>query len=141
MSGKKDFFTRDKANEGVKLPLKTPDGKATDHWLQVRSIYSDEFKRKERSLRQDNPAIGAAAKAIKDDKEREKFLAEKWEESELALIATLVAGWSFDEPCTPEAVVEFLREAPQIARAVNDVSTSRALFFGSGPKPLKDSQE
>ena len=38
------FCTRDAANEGVKFPLKTSDGKGTEHWIFVRGIDSDRFR-------------------------------------------------------------------------------------------------
>ncbi len=38
------FYTREAANEGVKFPLKTSDGKETEHWILVRGIVSDQFR-------------------------------------------------------------------------------------------------
>ena len=42
-----EFFTRGIANEGVKLPLSYPDGTLSEHWITVRGIDSDEFRRVE----------------------------------------------------------------------------------------------
>ena len=45
MVGMDAFFTRDKANEGIKVPLRTPEGKETDHYLVIRSQWSDDFQK------------------------------------------------------------------------------------------------
>ena len=34
-TGMDEFFTRGKANEGVQLPLYTPDGSKSEHWVRV----------------------------------------------------------------------------------------------------------
>ena len=39
-----DFFTADEANEGEKLPLYTPDGVATSHYITVRGVDSDAYR-------------------------------------------------------------------------------------------------
>jgi hypothetical protein len=38
------FYTRQKANEGIQLPLFLPDGTKTDHWIRIRGIDSDAFR-------------------------------------------------------------------------------------------------
>lgn len=116
-----EFFTRQKANEGVKLPLYLPDGTPSEHWIKVRGIDSDHFRKAEASAKR--KAIEFAQ--IDDVEER----ANKVRETELECIAALVAGWSFDMECTKENVVNFLREAPQIADMVNRYAARRAEFF------------
>lgn len=118
----KEFYTRQKANEGVKLPLFHPDGTPSEHWFLVRGIDSDQFRRAEASAKR--KAVELAQ--IEDADER----AEQVRETELKCIAALVASWSFEEECTTENVVNFLREAPQIADAVNRYAARRADFFG-----------
>lgn len=118
----KEFYTRSKANEGKKVPLSLPDGSPSEHWLMVRGVDSDEFRRAEAKSKR--KAIELAQ--IKDDKERQEAI----EQEKLELIAVLVADWSFDEECSRENVVEFLREAPQIGDMVDRIAVSRASFFG-----------
>lgn len=117
----KEFYTRQKANEGVKLPLFHPDGTMSDHWFMVRGIDSDHFRRAESLAKR--KAVELAQ--IEDPNER----AEKVRDTELTCIAALVAGWSFEEECTTDNVVSFLREAPQIADMVNRYAARRAEFF------------
>lgn len=135
--GMEDFYTRDKANEGRRLPLTAPDGSPTDHWLQVRHVWSDAFQDAEdaslRHVQEQTLALGkdAAPEALAGIKR----------EATNRLLASLVAGWSFDEPCTPEAVAAFLAKAPQIAEQINRVAADAKGFFGSEPrKPSRGSK-
>ena len=117
----KEFFTRQAANEGVKLPLQHPDGTPSGHWLQVRGIDSDSFRRAETKGKQRVMEL----LSVKDDHLRE----EEIEKAEVECIASLVAGWSFPQPLTQEEVVLFLTEAPQIREQVNSFAARRAAFF------------
>lgn len=125
------FFTRQVANEGVELPLflpgtTTPSG----HWIRVRGIDSDEFR-----LAQDKSRREVAEIVQLPEPERsERRLAQQRN-----LIASLVMDWSFSKPCTFENVVEFLKEAPQIEDAINQVAARRSLFFKNGSSNTSDS--
>lgn len=121
----KEFYTRQKANEGVKLPLFLPDGTQSDHWFMVRGVDSDQFRKSE--ARAKRKAVEFAQ--MEDQDER----ADAIREAELECIASLIASWSFDEECTDENVVNFLREAPQIADAVNRYAARRADYFSKKP--------
>ena len=117
------FYTRDKANEGVKLPLFTPTGEESEYWLRVRGIDSDAFKianakskRKAKELAQ-----------IEDETERTEAI----DKEETELIASLIVDWNFEEECTHDNVVKFLTNAPQIANVVNTFAAKRSLFFGN----------
>jgi hypothetical protein len=116
-----EFFTRQTANEGVKLPLYRPDGTLSEHWLQVRGVDSDHFRRAEAKGKR--KAVELAQ--IEDEQKR----ADAVRETELECIAALVAGWSFEQEATLINVVNFLREAPQIADMVNRFAARRAEFF------------
>lgn len=118
------FFTREKANEGIEVPLYLPSGEKSEHWLRIRGVDSDHFRLAEADSRR--KAIDIAT--IDDTLERAKAIAD----AKLALIAELVVGWSFEKECTPENVKEFFRQAPQIADAVDQVASKRTLFFGKG---------
>ena len=117
----KEFYTRQKANEGVELPLYHPDGTVSEHWIKVRGVDSDNFREAEATAKRKAVELSQ----IEDVTAR----ARKVRETELECIAALVAGWSFPEPCTPENVVTFLTEAPQIADMVNRFAARRADFF------------
>lgn len=118
------FYTRQKANDGKKVPLYLPDGTASEHWFVIRGIDSDYFRKAEAAGKR--KAIEIAQ--IEDINER----AEEIRTTELTCIAALIADWSFEEECTEENVVNFLREAPQIADMVNRYAARRADFFAIG---------
>jgi hypothetical protein len=116
-----EFYTRNKANEGVILPLTFPNGEASDHWLRVRGVDSDQFRQAE----SDSNRKAVELALIEDKEERDKEV----RTVELFCIASLVADWSFDKECIDENVVDFLREAPQISDAVNRFAARRSEFF------------
>lgn len=126
-SSQTDFFTRQRANEGIKLPLSTPDGQETEHWLQIRGVDSDAYKLANADSKRRIFAL--ATETAKPD-------LSKVQEHEInVLLSVLVIAWSFDEPCTPENVQAFLKEAPQIAEQIDRISMRRALFFAESLKP------
>lgn len=124
---KEDFYTVPKANAGVKIPLTREDGKDTGHWLLVRGTDSEAFRK----------ARFEGARVIRDlpedtsVEERAKVM----DGVILDNLVALVAGWSFDEPLAPDAVREFLTNAPQVANAIDSAAADRSRFFGiaSGP--------
>lgn len=136
--GMEAFFTRERANEGIEIPLYLPDGTKTEHWLRIRGIDSDHFRLAEAESKREAMRVAM----IEDPLERAKAIAD----IKLSLIAELVISWSFEKECTHENVKEFFRQAPQIADAVDQVASKRALFFAkrsssslSTPKPSSGS--
>lgn len=119
MTDMEQFYTLDKANEGRRLALETPNGKPTEHWLQVRSRLSDEFRGAK--------AAALQAVALVSDDKREQVA----RDAQIAALAALIADWSFGE-CEPEKVRTFLRNAPQIAERVNTFAGDDEVFFASG---------
>jgi hypothetical protein len=113
-----DFHTKGAANEGVKVPLHSPEGHITDEWLTVQGYDSDHFQkyRLEMSRRTAIESVGETDTESELKRHRE-------------LIARLVVGWSFEEECTFEKVCEWFAEAPQVQSAVEKVATDRSLFF------------
>lgn len=130
------FFTRQRANEGIKLPLALPDGTDTDHWIKIRGIDSDAFKAAEAEQRRRVYAASA-----EDDKTK---LAAVLADIILENTCALVIEWSFETPCTPENIKKLLKEAPQITDQIDRLASRRALFFSKGstnstPSPAQSS--
>lgn len=124
------FMTRERANEGHKIPLHTPDGQLTKHWVRVRGVDSDEFVR----ARNRQTRKIAAIVEIKSEVEKEDAILD----ATLDLHCALVADWSFSDSelmgekamaCTPENVKNFLRNAPQIAAEIDKLASHRTFFF------------
>lgn len=120
------FHTRDRANEGQKLPLHAPDGSPTDHWLLVRHVWSDAFQKAEDAAQRE---ARETVMGMGENPDREA-VAEVQRAARVRLLASLVAGWSFDAECTPDAVADFLAQAPQIADAIDRFAADRKRFFG-----------
>ena len=114
-------FTTDQAEEGIQLALVDPVGRKTEDWLRIRGADSEEFRLAEAASRRKALEISD----IEDEKERDLATMKMVRN----LVATLVMGWSFDEECTHANVVEFFRKAPQVQKAVDRASNSRALFM------------
>lgn len=114
------FHTRERANAGIKLPLYTPEGVLTSHWLLVRGRDSDEYQIAHRKAQR-----GLADLLGKSEAEALAVTRER----ELDLFVSLIAGWSFDEPFTDENVRNFLTEAPQIREKVDELASRRDFFF------------
>lgn len=132
------FYTREKANAGVKVPLYTPDGAKSEHWLRIRGVDSDAFRDAEAESKRDTFRVAN----IEDLAERAKAITD----AKRGLIASLVISWSFEQECSIENVKAFFRQAPQIADAVDQVASKRALFFAprsssseNTPPPSSDS--
>lgn len=118
------FFTRGRANAGVKVPLYLPSGEESEHFLMVHGVDSDEFRAADMMSRRENLKIAE----IKDLAKRDIAIADLTR----TLRAKLVISWSFDMPCTFENVYNFLKEAPQIADGIDRVASNRKAFFAEG---------
>ena len=58
-------------------------------------------------------------------------------EAQIRILSALVSGWSFDAECSPDAVADFLREAPQIAAQLDKFAADSRGFFGDGSTSSK----
>ena len=126
MSQMEQFHTRARANEGKRLKLYTPDGKPTEHWLQVRHVWSDAFQiAQDEELAKLKDALLAAGGD-------EAAVSELRRASQVRLLSALVCAWSFEADCTPEAVAAFLAEAPQIVAQLDKFAADSRSFFGNG---------
>lgn len=123
------FFTREAATAGKRIPLRTPDGKLTEEWLQVRSRLCDAFVAAQREAVQLVAATDEAKRiGVAHD-------------AKIKVLSVLVCGWSFDKECTQEAVIAFLREAPQIAEQINSFAGDDEAFFASGSDNFTNTSE
>jgi len=137
-SSMKDFHTRAAASVGVEVPLALPDGTPTEHWLRVRGVDSDEYRKADLLAKREAITIAG----MEGDAREEAIELQKHK-----IIASLIAGWSFPEECTEENVIEFLREAPQVADMVDRLARNRAVIHAkkqssssSTPKPSSSSK-
>lgn len=123
-----DFFSRQKANDGIKLPLYLPDGSKTDEFLLVRGIDSDEFRQAESRANMDLLMLMQKDRNEKDASKKSEVATAR-NENKTRMISSLVADWSFEAECSEENVMQLLREAPHIADEVDRVAGDRKRFF------------
>lgn len=97
------------------MMLSLPDGSETNEWLKLRGINSPQFE-KAASVA-DRELLELKQKDLdehsQEHKEERKAITRK-------MLASLIAGWSFDQAATSEAVIDFLTGAPQIQRSVDE---------------------
>jgi len=137
-----DFQTRGRANKGFRLNLLSAEGQDTDHYLDIIGLDSDAFiaAKKAQSSRITELA------AIESKEEKEDLSIEYFCE----FLASVVTGWSFDDPeitaaaslteFNPENVARFFREAPQIRDQVEKIVSRRSLFFRMQAASVQNTQ-
>lgn len=144
------FNTRNGSNEGIQFPLFDLDGKQTEHWIVLRGVDSDAFtKVKDKMTRlsfldeANFSALKELKRVIADVDDKEKADAEKHlkiiesvmrnaipeSERRLEMQAALIKEWSFDEECTKENKIEFLRGAPYLAELIDTKAADRSAFI------------
>lgn len=104
MGSMTDFFIKDKANQGKKVPLHDIDGSETDQYIVICSVHSDAYAQ----------AKEAYLKKIAD------YHANNGEKpNPLEVLAAIIKDWSFDEELTPDNALTFLEQAPHITAEVD----------------------
>lgn len=119
----KQFFTREKANEGKKLMLDNPDGTPSEHFIVIRSVDSDAHQ--EAAINRDRQYLKAAS--AESDEEKNQII----KSLRLDVLASLIVDWSLPEKCTPKNARLLLKEAPQIATEIDRHSSNRSFFYES----------
>ena len=125
------FDTTTKSNEGIKMPLFLPDGTETDQFLVLHGVDSTAFRC---AQSRSNREILSIAKKLKDKKLSDEKAAQARRENTTKLVASLVFGWSFPDPCNEKNVVSFLEKAPQVQEGVDQFAGDRSNFFVKPPQ-------
>ena len=107
----KEFYTAKAHSKAQKMPLMLPDGTETEHFIMVLGSQS-------------KPARESKAEALRlmldgqYDKESVKYM----------MISSYIDSWSFDEDCTEESKIKFLKNAPQIADSIDIFAANHKNF-------------
>jgi hypothetical protein len=128
VAGKEAFFTRKIANDGVRFPLCLPTGEETDQWLLLRNGDSDAFE--QACLADERRKKDIEQIADTDEKRKAKRDASR------RLMAALVVGWSFPDPCTEDAVIELLFQAQYLESDIVAIVFDRARFYAGASSSL-----
>jgi len=119
-----DFYTVPASEAGIKLPLLMLDGTDSGQWIMVKGPDSLAYRKAADVLNRRRVEI----MTIEDFEERERVADDVLADSR----APLIMAWSFDEPLTLDAAREFLRNAPMIARQIEQASGDRRRFTNPG---------
>jgi len=136
MGKMEQFYTQEKASEGVKVPLFAPDGRKTEESITIRSVFCDEFRLAET---QQNRRMVKDLAVLTSDEERAKLHINYKTE----LVAALVKDWSWsdEQPATRENVIAFLKRAPQIEQQIDRLASQSELFFALPSTDSTNSQK
>lgn len=115
-------------NNTIPVPFTYPGEKDTGEVLHLRSRHSDEYRNADmQAQRQISSLIAAAGSLEKADREL-------MEDIQMRAFCKLVAGWSFEEECNEENLMEFFEANPQAYDIVNTTCAQDTLFFA---QPVK----
>ncbi len=124
MSSITDYFTADKASEGLKIDLPRPDGAKSTDWAIVRGEDSPEYK----------AAYSAAMRELLSSEHSIEDSPEVKLKAEVTLGVALIKEWSFKQPVTVETITELIEKAPYLWKEIEVVSQNRSLFAVKKPK-------
>lgn len=122
MSSFSKYETRSQINKGARLELADPStGQNTGDWLKIRYSLADDYDAaREEALRATSIAGEEDAGSV---------------ERSARLLTPLIAGWSFDEECSPGNVYEFLCMAPHLHNEIIKRATLEGKFFSTPSSP------
>ena len=107
----KEFYTAKAHSKPKKLPLSLPNGHKTDHYFMILGLQSESVREAKNRVQKEMLMNGMT-------KDQGFFI---W-------IASMIESWSFDEDCSEENKIKFLKEAPQVADSVDIFSSNHANF-------------
>ena len=107
------------------MVINDASGKPTTDWITVLGSDSDAFQRASKRMRVETLAfLEIKGEGVRGTDEHADFVIAQ----SRVMRASLVKAWSFDEPCTPENVLELFKHAPYIAEQVDEFGSKRATF-------------
>lgn len=107
--------------DGVVLKAGKREIDLTGQWIDVRSVESDEFKSERLRLQR-----------LASTKSKKKMSQHELDEIEHGMFAVLIAGWSFDNPCTLENRIKAVKTWPQTLISLIDKTASEMVVFQVG---------
>ena len=113
------FMTKKYHGVAQKLMLYSPDGRATDHYLELVGMDSEKVRKAKKQLYTD------IAKNVKeggfDDDMQYDFTTR--------LLASSIVGWSFKKELSDESAFDFVSNAPSIRDAIDVFISNNDNFF------------
>lgn len=122
-----DYYTVPKSEAGVNVPIFKADGTESGDFL---TIIGPDSKRYGSSFSEMNRAYATLKAAQKADEGSPEVHEAMADEILRKFAAEVVIGWSFTDEFSPEALDEFLKNAPAITREIPNAAGDRSRFFG-----------
>ena len=118
----RDFYVKQEAEGGRRVDLANADGTPSGHWLVVRSVLSQQYEKAFDSIRAqalsqvvELSKAGGKEQALRMDKQQRRA-------RKARLVASLIADWSLDLPCTETEKTNLLVQAPRLRRQIERIS-------------------
>lgn len=128
------FYTREAANQGIKVPLTLPDGSPTEHYLLVLGIDSDIGQRARSTFQRTGIDLLMEFKKTPPSESEEEAYYVKEAQHQKQYLASFIKDWSFEEECSTQNKILLLTEAPAIKETLDKTILDRHLFLGSRSK-------
>ena len=144
-AGMAAFNLRAKSEEGIKMELTIPGVEDTGEFLIIRGADSTTFRKAQARTNRKN--LDMMKLNSKKNPMSPVELAMKQAKIQTELVASLVAGWSFEDEdgkpieCTLKTVSDFLETAPQIQEQIDQVAGERHNFFNMPSNVCENSPE
>ena len=101
----------------------------TGHKLMVHSMHSAKFRKAELKAKREISALYIADAAKKENDASKGDIDDLIEDIEMRSFASLIESWTYAEPCTPEAVAEFLTNNRFMYDDINVLAAQDSLFL------------
>lgn len=118
----RDFYVKQEAEEGRRVDLSNADGTPSGHWMVIRSVLSAPYEQGFASIKAQAleevlrlATAGGREHARQLDKQQRR-------QRRARLVASLIADWSLDMPCTETEKTKLLIQAPRLRRQIERVS-------------------
>jgi hypothetical protein len=118
------LYTRAHLEAGIKVPIFTPTGEATNGWLHICGLESTAYRKRQTEIRR-------RCGDLSDDKI--EGVEDKREERDLDFACAFVLGWNLPIDFTPEALRDLLYNCPGLRERVVSYGVQPSLFFGETP--------
>jgi len=118
----RDFYVKQEAEEGRRVDLSNADGTPSGHWMVIRSVLSHQYEKTFKAIQAE--ALSQVMEISKAaGKEHALFMGKSQRRTRKArLVASLIADWSLDLPCSEKEKTNLLIQAPRLRRQIERVS-------------------
>jgi hypothetical protein len=130
------FATSELSEAGVIIPLMDVEGNPTEHWIKIKGVDSNAFRKAQSSFRKRALELHEL-ESNNPDRDYSKQI----EKETNKLLASLVVDWSFKNDdgtpyeCSESNIVDVLEKAPVLANEIDAASAKRKNFIKRSLNP------